>query len=113
MRANTGTGMALYRGLQDPVQFADAGLGFRTWGFDMNLSLNPGQLPAAAVSRSAGWTDPMIGARYHRELGNGRSLTATAISVVSASLPISIGRRSRRSITPSIHRGICTSAIAA
>jgi hypothetical protein len=76
MRANTGTGIALYRWLEDPVQFADAGLGFRTWGFDMNLSLNPGQLPAAAVDRSAGWTDPLIGGRYHRELGNGLSLTA-------------------------------------
>ena len=29
MRANTGTGVILYRALEDPVQFADAGAGFR------------------------------------------------------------------------------------
>ena len=29
MRANTGTGVALYRWLANPVQFADAGLGLR------------------------------------------------------------------------------------
>jgi hypothetical protein len=28
--ANTGTGVALYRWLANPVQFADAGLGLRT-----------------------------------------------------------------------------------
>src|SRR6266850_7035981 len=76
MRTNTGTGLFLYRALEDPVQFADAGLGFRAWGFSMNLELNPGQLAGRSVSRSAGWTDPLIGGRYHRELGNGFGLTA-------------------------------------
>src|ERR1700739_4456228 len=33
LKADTGTGIALYRFLDDPVQFADAGLGFRAWGF--------------------------------------------------------------------------------
>src|SRR3954447_25408118 len=33
MRANTGTGMVLYREFEDPVQFVDAGIGFRAWGF--------------------------------------------------------------------------------
>jgi hypothetical protein len=75
MKANTGTGIALYRFLDDSVQFADAGLGFRAWGFSMNLELNPGLLQGVAVNRSAGWTDPLIGARYHRELGNGWGLT--------------------------------------
>ena len=76
LEANTGTGIALYRVIEDPVQFADAGLGFRAWGFSANLSLNPGLLRGAAVSRSAGWADPLIGARYHRDLGNGFGLTA-------------------------------------
>jgi hypothetical protein len=53
LKADTGTGIALYRFLEDPVQFADAGLGFRAWGFSANLSLNPGLLQGAAVNRSA------------------------------------------------------------
>ena len=28
------------------------------------------------MNRSAGWADPLIGGRYHRELGNGFGLTA-------------------------------------
>jgi hypothetical protein len=76
LRANTGTGVILYRALEDPVQFADAGLGFRAWGFSMNVNLNAGLLPAASVSRSAGWTDPLLAGRYHRDLGNGFGLTA-------------------------------------
>jgi hypothetical protein len=76
LKVDTGTGIALYRFFQDPVQFADAGLGFRAWGFSANLSLNPGLLQGVAVNRSGGWADPLIGGRYHRELGNGFSLTA-------------------------------------
>jgi hypothetical protein len=76
LKANEGTGIALYRVLEDPVQFADAGLGFRAWGFSSRVELNPGLLPGTAVNRSAGWTDPLIGARYHRDLGNGFSATA-------------------------------------
>ena len=76
LKADTGTGIALYRVLEDPVQFADAGLGFRAWGFSSRVELNPGLLAGAALSRSAGWADPLIGARYHRELGNGFALTA-------------------------------------
>ena len=75
LKADTGTGIALYRFLEDPVQFADAGLGFRAWGFSANLSLNPGLLQGAAVNPGGGWTDPLIGGRYHRELGNGWGLT--------------------------------------
>ena len=44
LRADTGTGIALYRVLEDPVQFADAGLGFRAWGFSADVSLNPASL---------------------------------------------------------------------
>jgi hypothetical protein len=76
MRANTGTGVILYRALEDPVQFADVGAGFRAWGFSMDLNLNARLLPAISVNRSDGWTDPLIGGRYHRDLGNGFGLTA-------------------------------------
>jgi hypothetical protein len=76
LKANTATGIALYRFFQDPVQFADGGLGFRAWGFSSNLTLNPGLLQGAAVNRSGSWTDPLIGGRYHRELGNAFGLTA-------------------------------------
>ena len=76
LHANTGTGVALWRVLEDPAQFADAGLGFRAWGFSSRVELNPGLLAGAAATRSAGWADPLIGARYHRELGNGFGLTA-------------------------------------
>jgi hypothetical protein len=53
LKADTGTGIALYRFLEDPVQFADAGLGFRAWGFSANLSLNPGLLPVRARTPAA------------------------------------------------------------
>ena len=76
LRANTGTGVILYRALEDPAQFADVGAGFRAWGFSMDLNLNAGLLPATSVSRSTGWTDPLLAGRYHRELGNGFGLTA-------------------------------------
>ena len=75
LAANEGTGIALYRMLEDPVQFADAGVGFRAWGFSSRVELNPGLLAGAAATRAAGWADPLIGARYHRELGNGFALT--------------------------------------
>ena len=50
LKADTGTGIALYRFLEDPVQFADAGLGFRAWGFSSRVSLNPGLLPGVSVN---------------------------------------------------------------
>jgi hypothetical protein len=76
LRVNTGTGMALYRMIEDPLQFADAGLGFRAWGFSSRVALNPGLLPGVSVNPGGGWADPLIGARYHRDLGNGFELTA-------------------------------------
>jgi hypothetical protein len=76
LTTNTGTALFLYRALEDPSQFADVGGGFRAWGFSMNLNLNAGALPATSVSRSAGWGDPLLAGRYHRELGNGFGLTA-------------------------------------
>jgi hypothetical protein len=76
LAANTGTGIALYRVVEDLVQFADAGIGFRAWGFSSRVELAPGLLAGAASMRSASWTDPLIGGRYHRDLGNGFGLTA-------------------------------------
>jgi len=76
LKADTGTGIALYRFLEDPVQFADAGLGFRAWGFSSRVELNPGLLRGVSVNPGGAWADALIGARYHRDLGNGWGLTA-------------------------------------
>src|SRR5215469_4852519 len=62
LRVNTGTGMALYRMIEDPLQFADAGLGVRAWGFSSRVALNPGLLPGVSVNPGGGWADPLIGA---------------------------------------------------
>src|SRR5215831_19964140 len=51
LSANEGTGIALWRVLEDPVQFADAGLGFRAWGFSSRVELTPGLLAGAASNR--------------------------------------------------------------
>ena len=57
LSANEDTGIALWRVLEDPVQFADAGLGFRAGGFSSRVALNPGLLPGVSVTPSGGWTD--------------------------------------------------------
>src|SRR5215472_11286404 len=54
LSANEGTGIALWRVLEDPVQFADADLGFRAWGFSSRVELNPGLLPGVSVSPGGG-----------------------------------------------------------
>jgi hypothetical protein len=76
LKTNMGTGVVLYRLLDQPTQFADAGLGFRAWSFSADLSLNPGLLAAQSVNRSSGWGDPLIGGRYHYDFGDGFGLTA-------------------------------------
>jgi hypothetical protein len=76
LKANMGTGLVLYRVVDQPTQFVDAGLGFRAWGFSANLSLNPGLLAGQSVNRSSGWGDPLIGGRYHYDFGNGFGATA-------------------------------------
>jgi hypothetical protein len=76
LKTNMGTGVVLYRLLDQPTQFADLGLGFRAWSFSADLSLNPGLLPGQSVNRSSGWGDPLIGGRYHYDFGNGFGLTA-------------------------------------
>jgi len=76
INTNTGTGMVLYRLLDQPTQLADLGLGFRAWGFSTDLTLNPGILSGVRSNRGGGWGDPLIGGRYHYDFGNGFGLTA-------------------------------------
>ncbi|MGH7114417.1 MAG: hypothetical protein ACREE9_07965 [Stellaceae bacterium] len=76
LTTNTGTALFLYHALDQPAQELDAGLGFRAWGFSSGLTLNGRLLPTANVTRTAGWADPLIAVRYHRDLGNGWGLTA-------------------------------------
>jgi hypothetical protein len=75
---DTGTAMFLYRALTAPDQYVDIGAGMRAWGLTGSVSLNEGLLPALNVSNGLSWADPLIAARYHRELGNGFSATAYA-----------------------------------
>lgn len=75
---DTGTAMFLYRVMQDPIQHVDVGGGIRAWGLDGDISLNQGLLPSAIVSKGLSWADPMLAARYHRDLGNGFGATAYA-----------------------------------
>jgi len=76
LTANTGTALFLYHALDQPFQELDVGGGFRAWGFSSDLTLNGRLLPTANVSRTAGWGDPLIAARYQREFGNRFGLTA-------------------------------------
>jgi hypothetical protein len=75
---DSGTAMFLYRAMQDRVQYVDVGGGVRAWGFAGDISLNQGLLPPAVVSNGLSWADPMLAARYHRDLGSGWGLTAYA-----------------------------------
>jgi hypothetical protein len=71
-----GTGSLLYRVVDQPVQSIDGGLGFRSWGVTADVILDAALLPTTSVSRSGGWTDPLIVGRYHRNFGNRFGLTA-------------------------------------
>jgi hypothetical protein len=42
------------------------------------MTLNAGLLPTKSVNRDVSWADPLIAARYHRELGNGFGVTGYA-----------------------------------
>jgi hypothetical protein len=75
LTANMGTALLLYHALDQPFQELDVGGGFRAWGFSSGLTLNGGLLPAANVSRTAGWGDPLIAARYHRDFDDGFGAT--------------------------------------
>ncbi len=76
LTTNIGTAVFLYHAVDQPVQSLDGGVGFRAWGVSSGLTLNGALLPTTSVNRTAGWADPLIAARYHRELGNGFGLTA-------------------------------------
>jgi hypothetical protein len=76
LTANIGTALFLYHAVDQPIQSLDGGIGFRAWGISSELTLNGGLLPTVSVNRSAGWGDPLIAARYRRDLGNGFGLTA-------------------------------------
>jgi hypothetical protein len=73
---DAGTAMFMYRPIIQPDQYVDVGIGVRAWGLAGNISLNQGALPAVSVANGLSWADPLIGARYHRDLGNGFGATA-------------------------------------
>ena len=72
-----GSATFLYRAIAQPDQYVDVGLGVRAWGLGGDIALNQGLLPPANVSNGLAWADPIFAARYHRDLGNGFSLTAS------------------------------------
>jgi hypothetical protein len=76
LTASIGTAVLLYHAVEQSVQSLDGGIGFRAWGISSGLTLNGGLLPTAIVNRSSEWGDPLIAARYRRDLGNGFGLTA-------------------------------------
>ena len=75
---NTGSAVFLYRALALPDQNADIGLGFRAWGLDGAIALNPlrQRISPLAVANGLSWADPLIAARYHYDFGNGFAATA-------------------------------------
>lgn len=76
LTVDEGTAMFLYRPFVEPDQYVDVGLGVRAWGIAGSITLNQGLLPAFDASDGLSWADPVIGVRYHRDLGNGFSATA-------------------------------------
>ncbi len=77
---NTGSAVFLYRALALPDQNADIGLGFRAWGLDGAIALNPlrQRVSPITVANGLSWADPLIAARYHYDFGNGFAATAYA-----------------------------------
>src|SRR3954447_11231577 len=75
---NTGSAVFLYRALALPNQNADIGLGFRAWGLDGQIALDPlrQRVPSVTVANGLSWADPLIAARYHYDFGNGFAATA-------------------------------------
>ena len=78
MTEDSGTAMFLYRPWAQSDQSIDVGVGVRAWGIAGDIKLNQGLLPPVSVANGLSWADPLIGGRYHRELGNGFGLTAYA-----------------------------------
>ncbi len=77
---NQGSAVFLYRALALPDQDADIGLGFRAWGLDGAIALNPARQRVSPITVANGlsWADPLIAARYHYDFGNGLAATAYA-----------------------------------
>jgi len=75
---NTGSAVGLYRVLTSPNQNADIGLGFRAWGLDGLITLNPlhQRVSPLTVANGLSWADPLIAARYHYDFGNVFAATA-------------------------------------
>jgi len=75
---NTGSAVFLYRTLALPNQNADIGLGFRAWGLDGQIALDPlrQRVPSVTIANGLSWADPLIAARYHYDFGNGFAATA-------------------------------------
>src|SRR3954469_19159864 len=59
---NTGSAVFLYRALALPNQNADVGLGFRAWGLDGAIALNPlrQRVSPITVANGLSWADPLI-----------------------------------------------------
>jgi hypothetical protein len=75
---NQGTADFFYHVLREPAQSLDAGVGFRAWSFDADLTLNGRIARTVGITRSAQWADPLLAARYHYDFGNRFGLTAYA-----------------------------------
>jgi hypothetical protein len=73
---DTGTAMFFYRPLRGPVDTLDVGVGVRAWGFSGAIALSRDPLPPINVGSGAAFADPLLGARYRRDLGNGFAATA-------------------------------------
>jgi hypothetical protein len=75
---DTGTAMVFYRPLRGPVNTLDVGIGMRAWGVDGGITLSraPLPLPDINVAKGFAFADPLIGARYRRDLGKGYAATA-------------------------------------
>jgi hypothetical protein len=73
---NEGSGMFFYRPIATPDQYLDVGAGFRVWGFGGDVDLQPALLPPVNLTSGTVWADPLIGARYHIDFGNGFGASA-------------------------------------
>ena len=94
---DTGTAMFFTDPFVQPDQYLDIGIGVRAWGLDGSITLNENILPSVTVANGLSWADPLLAARYHRELGNGFGVTGLAISAASDRRPfrLAAGRDNR------------------
>ena len=76
LKADTGTGIVLYRILAGPGAVRRCRSRLSRLGVLVEPDPEPGAASGDSLNRTGGWTDPLIGGRYHRDLGNGWGLTA-------------------------------------